>query len=399
MTLQSIYLFSGNTLHAVQRGLAGRLLEAEVVVGRSLCTYFRLDAQGIPKLKRAAYLQLQLPAQAIYAHSGFYASQQANFIHVWVWDQALVDAAVHKQGLGKVRLHCVPETVGTVYAGVSAALNPCATVHTGSATGAGFEGLLFSAERTGWPGTAGALVQSAWWPERPNKQQWAAFSGLSVAPTVLAHTQATLGARLKPKMRALATGQVRNAMVHNNATGAGGMAGTLVKLPWAVLALALCAAGLCFYAGALAKQYVDLEAQQGQLKIQTAAATDSVAGERVTKARSDQEIAQTANLWAVAAQGYFDSPDVMGLWTYLAKPLARQGVLLREFDYRAGELQFLLISPLASLDLPLVLSIFDGSPQLTNIVIEPTQDASQLRIKARFRTPGGTMGVQKEARP
>ncbi len=399
MSLPATYLFSGNSLHLSERGLASWAVGARLVVARGLCTYFRLDAKGIPALKRSAFLQLQLPQHAVYAHTGYFASEQGDYVHVWVWNQALVDGAIASQQGGPARWRCVPESACYAYPHQSTQLSVCAgPALAGQARdGSGYEGFVWNAERSGWLGRKGALLDNQWWPQRPSAAQWQAFAQQNRVPSTAGTMASGQATRLRPHMRALASGWVRQGEV---AVGArSGMLAVLAGVPWVAAALGAAAVAVCFYAGLLARQWDALEKTQEQLQAKTLSATDSEATKRLETARKAQEVASTANAWALAAARYFASPDVMGLWVYLAAPLSRQSVAIREFDYRAGELRFLLVAPRGNMDLPAVLGVFEASAQLTDIGIEPTQDLTQLRMKARFRKPAILLERASERAP
>ena len=398
MSFSPIYLFHGNALHLVQRGLAAWAGGATLVVARGLCTYFRLDAKGIPALKRSAFLQLQLPQHAVYAQTGYFASEQGDFLHVWVWNQALVDSAIAQRQGGPSRWRLVPESACYAYPQHGTQLSVCAgPAPAGQARdGSGYEGFVWNAERSGWLGRKGALLDNQWWPQRPSAAQWLEFAQQNHVPGNAGMAAPAQLARLQPQMRALASGWVRQGEV---AVGArSGALAALAGVPWVATALGLVAAALCFYGGLLLRQWDALEVTQEQLQAKTASATDSAATRRMESARKAQETAASANAWAMSAARYFASPDVMALWVYLAGPLSRQNIVIREFDYRAGELRFLLVAPRGNMDLPGVLGVFEASAQLTDIGIEPTQDLTQLRMKARFRKPAILLAKAQEAK-
>lgn len=401
MSFSPTYLFHGNALHLVRPGLAAWAGGGTLVVARGLCTYFRLDAKGIPALKRHAFLQLQLPQDAVYAQTGYFASEQGDFLHVWVWNQALVDSAIAQLQGGPSRWRLVPESACYAYPQHGTQLSLCARPAQGARASlvpdsAGYEGFVWNAQRSGWLGRKGALLDNQWWPQRPSAAQWLEFAQQNHVPGNAGVAAPAQLASLRPQMRPLASGWVRQGEV---AVGArSGAQAALAGVPWALMGLGLAAAALCFYAGALLRQWDALEVTQEQLQAKTASATDSAATRRMESARKAQETAGSANAWAMSAARYFASPDVMALWVYLAGPLSRQNIMIREFDYRAGELRFLLIAPRGNMDLPAVLGVFEASAQLTDIGIEPTQDLTQLRMKAKFRKPAMLLGKVQEGK-
>lgn len=129
----------------------------QLVVPRSLCTYLRLDAAGVPLRRLRSFVELQVAGQSPFQETGFFAMRMGVRFHVWLWDQRLLNDAVIRHGLSGERVRAVPSSM----------LGP--RLKDGGAffwTMPGMHGI----EAQLWEGRK--LAFSAWFPARPGPEEW-----------------------------------------------------------------------------------------------------------------------------------------------------------------------------------------------------------------------------------
>lgn len=418
MNLQSNHLFSGKQLVTQAPGLLGHWAGITVWVSRAACVYVRLDARGIPWHKRSAFVQLQLPTHALYAHTGYFASYANDYVHVWLWDQSALEAAAGLQSLPVQRLRCIPESARYRYKDTLAELLACPDLvadpsngghenhpMAGAAMPAGFEGLLWRPQGQG----KCALADNCWWPVRPDAGQWARFADNSLAaaapPSLTKQAVAAYGTRVAC-MPCLARGVVQHGAVSNVQglwqTKAHGDPSGVKRLPWLAMCWMLGALALCANAAGVLQQWRVLE--QAKVLVSPAAPAKAPATDTLRPVEMNRDAGPTTNkeamLAAIAANEeasasarYFAGPDLLLLWDYLATPFVREGVRLREFDLRAGELRMVLASAKEDMNLPQVLAMLEACPMLKDVGVEPTQNLRELRVKATPVVPSHAHSV------
>ena len=333
MNLRSHHLFSGSQLYTTVSGLLGKWAGIHVWISRAACVYVRLDARGIPWHGRSAFVRLQLPTHALYAHTGYFASYANDSVHLWMWDQSALEVAMQSQGVPLQRMRCLPETVGHSYAGALAQLVACrslplADLHasaTGDQAPVGFEGLLWRANNQG----KYALADNIWWPEKPTTDQWAAFLGKSTgAATPPIAPVPRAAAYLKPsrRMPCVARGVVRHGTVsdthglwHSKANGEpAGIVNTLAKTPWLTLCWMLGALALCANAAGVVQQWHVLE----QAKMQMLRSTPAIVAAEPNRSagygmpgtpKEAMAAAIAANDQALGTAKYFAGPNLLSI--------------------------------------------------------------------------------------
>jgi len=129
-----------------------------VVIARRYCrfrAFQRVAAQEGPKERAALNLKIQdwLP----YRPSGHISITTPKHQLVWAWDKAKADLMLRAQGLNPRRVTFVPETLMMAPAINEIRLTKCMD---------GFEGQIWVDK---------VLIETRWWPESPNAQEWVAF--------------------------------------------------------------------------------------------------------------------------------------------------------------------------------------------------------------------------------
>ncbi len=152
---------------------------AHWIVGRGLCMYRRHDFANVPRNRRRAALELQLPIWSPFARTGHHAVWRDAEAMTWFWDQdavARAQEAFRATPAGRETpppedLRVVPETVFLPRRAEGVHLQPCR---------AGFELQHWS---------NGALEDGFWFPDRPDADQIGGFlSRRGVADAAAART-------------------------------------------------------------------------------------------------------------------------------------------------------------------------------------------------------------------
>ena len=156
--------------------LAGRSAHAHWIVGRGLCMFRRHDFANVPKNRRRAAVELQLPVWSPFRRTGHHTVWQGSEAMVWFWDDDTVAAAQHAfratpAGRDAPRaedLRALPETVFLPRQDDGALLQPCRV---------GFE-----LQR--W--RDGVLEEAFWYPDRPDDDQLDSFLSRQGVPDATA---------------------------------------------------------------------------------------------------------------------------------------------------------------------------------------------------------------------
>lgn len=145
--------------------LLGRSTHAHWIVGRGLCMYRRHDFANVPKNRRRAAVDLQLPVWSPFRRTGHHTVWQGSEAMVWFWDDDTVaeaQRAFRTTPTGRNAplpedLHVLPETVFLPRQDDGVRLQPC---HAGC-------------ELQHW--RDGVLEDAFWFPERPDAGQLDSF--------------------------------------------------------------------------------------------------------------------------------------------------------------------------------------------------------------------------------
>ena len=145
--------------------LAVRSTHPHWIVGRGLCMFRRHDFANVPKSRRRAAVELQLPVWSPFRRTGHHTVWQGSEAMVWFWDAAVVAEAQHAFAAAPAGrdapppedLHVLPETVflPRQYDGVR--LQPCRA----------------GCELQHW--RDGVLADAFWYPDRPDADQLESF--------------------------------------------------------------------------------------------------------------------------------------------------------------------------------------------------------------------------------
>ena len=145
--------------------LTARSAHAHWIVGRGLCMYRRHDFANVPKNRRRAAVDLQLPVWSPFRRTGHHTVWQGSEAMVWFWDDDTVAEAQHafrttpagRDAPPPEDLHVLPETVFLPRPDDGVTLQPCR---------AGFE-------LQHW--REGVLEDAFWFPDRPDADQLDSF--------------------------------------------------------------------------------------------------------------------------------------------------------------------------------------------------------------------------------
>ena len=145
--------------------LSARSAHAQWIVGRGLCMYRRHDFANVPKNRRRAAVDLQLPVWSPFRRTGHHTVWQGSEAMVWFWDddtvaeaqQAFRTTPAGRDAPPPEDLHVLPETVFLPRPDDGVRLQPCRT---------GFE-------LQHW--RDGVLEDAFWFPERPDADQLDSF--------------------------------------------------------------------------------------------------------------------------------------------------------------------------------------------------------------------------------
>lgn len=150
-------LFSGKpNVIQTRSGVAGlpvRSWHSHWIVGRDLCMYRREDFAGIPRNRRRSALELKLPVWSPFERTGRHCVWSGSSAMVWYWDEDAVGARRAR------RARVLPETVFLPRKPDGVHLQGCR------------EGFDLQHWR------AGVLVDSFWFPERPDEHEVGWFVG------------------------------------------------------------------------------------------------------------------------------------------------------------------------------------------------------------------------------
>ena len=168
--------------------LAVRSTHAHWIVGRSLCMYRRHDFANVPKNRRRAAVDLQLPVWSPFRNTGHHTVWQGSEAMVWFWDEDAVAEAQQafrttpagREAPPAEDLHVLPETVFLPRQEDGVRLQPCR---------AGFE-------LQHW--RDGVLEDAFWYPERPDGDQLDSFLARQGVPDAAARA-AQNGAAESPR--------------------------------------------------------------------------------------------------------------------------------------------------------------------------------------------------------
>ena len=159
--------------------LSVRSLHAHWIVGRGLCMYRRHDFANVPKNRRRAAVELQLPVWSPFARTGHHTVWQDSEAMTWFWD---ADTVTETQNAFRTTpaghetpppedLRVVPETVFLPRRADGVHLQPCR---------AGFD-------LQHWRDAV--LEDAFWFPDRPDAEQVSGFlSRQGVPDAALART-------------------------------------------------------------------------------------------------------------------------------------------------------------------------------------------------------------------
>lgn len=150
-------LFSGKSNVVQTRGGVSRWpvrsWRSHWIVGRDLCLYRREDFANVPRNRRRSALELKLPVWSPFERTGHHCVWSGSSAMVWFWDEDAVGA-----GRG-TRTRVLPETVFLARKPDGVHLQGCRD---------GFD-LQY------W--RAGVLVDSFWFPDRPDEHELSWFVG------------------------------------------------------------------------------------------------------------------------------------------------------------------------------------------------------------------------------
>ena len=145
--------------------LAVRSAHPHWIVGRGLCMYRRHDFANVPKSRRRAAVELQLPVWSPFRRTGHHTVWQGSEAMVWFWDDDSVAEAQHafhttpagRDAPPAEDLHVLPETVFLPRQDDGVRLQPCRA----------------GCELQHW--RDGVLEDAFWYPDHPDADQLDSF--------------------------------------------------------------------------------------------------------------------------------------------------------------------------------------------------------------------------------
>ncbi len=163
------------TRDGVER-LAVRSAHPHWIVGRGLCMYRRHDFANVPKSRRRAAVELQLPVWSPFRRTGHHTVWQGSEAMVWFWDEDAVAEVQHafrttpagRDAPPTEDLHVLPETVFLPRQDDGVRLQPCRA----------------GCELQHW--RDGVLEDAFWYPDRPDADQLDSFLARPGVPDAVA---------------------------------------------------------------------------------------------------------------------------------------------------------------------------------------------------------------------
>ena len=169
--------------------LAVRSVHPHWIVGRGLCMYRRHDFANVPKSRRRAAVELQLPVWSPFRRTGHHTVWQGSEAMVWFWDDDSVAEAQHafattpagRDAPPAEDLHVLPETVFLPRQDDGVRLQPCRA----------------GCELQHW--RDGVLEDAFWYPDRPDADQLDSFLARQGVPDAVAARVVQNGAAEFPR--------------------------------------------------------------------------------------------------------------------------------------------------------------------------------------------------------
>lgn len=312
----------------VFKGLPASFIRLDLVVPRQLCTHFRISCAGVPRLRLAAFAQLQVQAMAPFVHYGTYVIHQGNWLHAWVWDAAIETAFSNKHG-SEHRFHALPYSLYST---------PVANgvVWLASPSHQGIEAQLWQNKQ---------LIDSQWFDTPPSEANWADLRALTPElestgwPVTLPTPNAAQTCAIQPRPWG------SNLIPRKHLR---------YKINWTYIvpsSLVIATAGL---AGWGAWLYSQKETYQQAITLGIKSQERRLAElEPIQKAR--QRTQQTL-MWVNAANALAPAPTTSDILNELANIVTRQGLLVRELEITPPTMQATLVATTG------------GSPRLTAVL-------------------------------
>ncbi|NMM89732.1 hypothetical protein B2J88_36270 [Rhodococcus sp. SRB_17] len=299
-----------------------------LVVPRHLCTYQRIECDGVPRLKLSSFAKLQVQALAPFSNYGSCAVHQANWLHVWVWDAAIESAFSKKHGNKQHfsalphSLYSTPKTSGIVW--------------LASAGNTGLEGQLWK---------EGHLIDSMWFDAPPDADTWAALHAQTPGVHALGWPLALPSRGVLQAVASAPRPWGRNLTPRSQ---------NRPRIQWVSLAPAALVAATTTLVGGGSWIYSEKEAHQEAIN-QGHQSQERLLAELEPMQQARQRTTKTLG-WINTVQTLSPVPSTHSVITELADILTRQGLVVRELDINAPTVQATLVATAG------------GSPRLTAVL-------------------------------
>jgi hypothetical protein len=314
------------------------------VVARELCRFFRVPLlPGAAVKQQLDALALQTRRLSAYDETGSHCHFGADFISLWLWDQAFVRHAAEAIGVDISRLRVLPE--GALVPSAAAGVRLIETLD-------GFEG-------QSW--IDGGLAASRLWPAPPDDRAWVLFQrGASVPPDRITNTTPM----------AMQLDWLDRPWTRSRLSPALGLA--QVNLPYVA---AIAGAAILVAFGYFGSEWLRIERDIHTVKAQTAARSADVGP--VVKARG------TALADAAAADNLrkLDKfPSQLALMARIAEIMPQNETRFVEWAFERGQLQ-LTVAATHRLDALYFVKALQGIKGFTKVESERAFDENSLRLK------------------
>ena len=310
------------------KGFPKSLVSVRLVVPRELCAYFRINCAGVPRMKLAAYAQLQLQAMTPLASYGACIVRQGNWLHAWLWDKSIEVAFAEKHGLDRyivatpLSLYSKPVDNGVAW--------------LASPNHAGIEAQLWQSKQ---------LIDSQWFDVVPTDASWGKL-----------HAQI-------PELKSLGwpstlpvsdIAQINSLQLHPWARNLIPRKRIRNPVNWNYIVPGTLALATTVLAGWGAWLYGQKEANKQAIEVGTQTQVRRLAElEPIQKTRQQTERMLE---WINAVNALSPAPTTNEILRELADIVTRQGLLVRELEINLPTLQATLVAPAT------------GSPRLTAVV-------------------------------
>jgi hypothetical protein len=261
----------------------------------------------IPKNQRVPALRMQIKQWSPYASAGSCVVIDHDTAMVWLWDKARVDAAIAEAGVQGTRVKVIPETL--LIPQLNHGLRLINTLE-------GVEAQLWKSN---------TLVASRWWPAAPGAEEWLAFQRDA---GIAEHATLPSGAQNSPL---LSEPWARAASLDDYRA-----LDTVVERLIYALAGVILAGATFWYCAHLIKLGAAISAKTAELADLNAKAQPVIA------ARNE---AQAALLRVQSLLDLDPYPDQLQLMAKVAEILPKNGTLIKEWDYRGGNLKLTMAAP------------------------------------------------------